>query len=129
MRVKRAIGAHQSPLRGGQLTTAMHHGANGPQALDFGRNGADQIDAQLGGGVAPSNGHLAVHGAAHGRIQDGGIPTPMRGAHRVLVRQTGRPLKNGFAIFNMHHLKIQSPAHGGKRQAPLQHALHHFKTC
>ena len=128
MGVKGAVGADQAPFCGGQLPTAMHNCANGPQSLHFGGDGANQINAQFSGGVSTSNWHFAVDGAAHGRIQNGGKPTTMRGTHGIQVQLAGCPLKNSPAVFNLKQLEVKRLTHGGIWQATLKHVLHHLQA-
>ena len=83
MGVERAVRPDDARLGSSQLAATVNHFAFCPHAWRLGWiNGRDQIDAELGGGVAASHGHQGVHRTAQGRdgevesLDNGGLGQP-----------------------------------------------------
>ena len=82
---------------------------------------------QLGGGVGAAGRHLGVHGAAQGRVQQGGKPAAVHRAHGVEVLLARSALEHGGAVAHLHDGEVQRLRDGRVRQGARQHALHHLQ--
>jgi hypothetical protein len=106
----------------------MDNLAFSPHAWSLGADGAHQIHAQLGRGVAAPWRHHGVNGTAQSRVQQRGIPAAVDGAHGIEVGGAWCALKNGTARFNLHDQKIQRFGNRSVGNVATQHGLHDFQT-
>ena len=128
MGVQGAVGPDQPGFGGGQLAAAVHHLANGTHALHFGGEGFDELDAQVGRGVAATGRHHGVDGAAQGRVEQGGKPAAVHRAQRVHVVQAWRALKNGLAGADLDEHKVECFGDAGVGQFAAEQALHDLQA-
>ena len=107
MRIQLAVRPDDAALGCGQLLAAVDHRANGAQRSGFVRGRPNDVDAQLGRGVAPARRHQRMHRAAHRRIEQRGIPAAMHRAQRVVVLELRRALESRLAGLDGDQREVQ----------------------
>ena len=129
MGVQRAVWAHQTGMGSGQLPSTVKHLANGAHALYFGADGFDHLHTQVRRGVGAALRHFGVHGAAQGRVEQGGKPAAVHTAHGVEMGLARGALKHGQAIADFDQDEVHGATNGRGMQFTRHHALHELQAC
>ena len=90
MRIQGAVGSDDPRFGRRELPAAVDHLAFGAHPWRLVRlDGAHQVDPEFGCGVGPPHRHHGVDSATQGRVQKGGVPATVDGAHWVQVPGPG----------------------------------------